>query len=398
MKAGVIFISNGYSEDMMAAAVARSLLQGRDHIEVEGLPLVGPGAPYKEAGISVGGPVGEMPPSAGFSIRDRNIPRVWRDVREGLVGRTMRQAAYLARKGDAGYAAVAVGDAYALWMAMRTCRRPVFVDTPISAYIRPHRRLEIAVMRRAGTIFTRDEPTAAELRRLGLNARFAGSLMLDCLDYSEAGLDLTGETRVGLLPGSRLEAYDNLPVLLRIAAGIAGGLTTESLFLLAVAPTLDAGRLEEIIRLSGWQYEAFHLARGVIGRAQMGGAALLAIRGFFGDILGAADLVIGQAGTASEQAVGLGCPLLAFPGRGPQVRERFLRTQKRLLGKAMELLPADEGAVASRALTLLQNRNLLEEMSRAGRERMGGGGGVEAVAAHIDEALENGRGRDAVRE
>jgi uncharacterized protein (TIGR03492 family) len=94
-------------------------------------------------------------------------------------------------------------------------------------------------------------------------------------------------------------------------------------------------------------------------------------------------MVIGQAGTACEQAVGLGRPLLTFPGVGPQVRERFLLTQKRLLGAAVELLPADKEIITTRALQLLNDRSRLEYMSRVGQERMGGGGGVEAIADYV---------------
>lgn len=380
----VLFVSNGYSEDMMAAAIAVAL-RHRTEAEVEGLPLVGPGLSYAAAGIGVGGPRLPMPPGAGFSLRDRNPSGIWEDIRHGLAGLTLGQVAYIRRMSRVGpgLKTVAVGDAFALWMAGRGCPRPVFVDTPVSAYIRPHRWLEKAVIGRAEVVFTRDEVTARELRDAGLNACFAGSPMLDCLEITGLDFGLSGDTCIALLPGSRLEAYDNLTVLLDIAAEAAdrhdGGLD----FLLAAAPTLEQARLGEIIRNGGWSYRTTGPDRGIIARADRGPARLAVVRGCFGDLLLASTLVVGQAGTACEQAAGLGRPLLTFPGVGPQVRERFLRTQKRLLGDAIELLPADRETVIDRTLQLLKDRPRLESMSRIGRERMGGGGGVEAIAGYL---------------
>ena len=80
---------------------------------------------------------------------------------------------------------------------------------------------------------------------------------------------------------------------------------------------------------------------------------------------------------------------MTFPGKGPQVRERFLKTQKRLLGEAMMLLPADREVVATAALDLLHDRSRMEIMSRAGVERMGGGGGVAAIADHLALSLKD---------
>jgi len=43
----------------------------------------------------------------------------------------------------------------------------------------------------------------------------------------------------------------------------------------------------------------------------------------FADILQQSSLVIGMTGTAVEQAVGLGKPLIAVPGNGPAFTYRF---------------------------------------------------------------------------
>lgn len=380
----ILFVSNGYSEDMMAAAIAAAV-RSKTGIAVEGLPLVGPGLSYAGAGIDIQGPHRQMPLGAGFSLRDRNPTAIWRDIKHGLVELTLRQIAYIRRQARLypGLKTVAAGDAFALWMAGYGCLHPVFVDTPISAYIRPHRWLEKIVLKRAEVVFTRDEITARELQGSDINARFVGSSMLDCLEISGFDFGLSSRDCIALLPGSRVEAYGNLAVLLDIAADMAAHREEGLDFLLAAAPTLTTNRLAEVFYKGGWSYLPMDMERGIIAKAECGRARLAVVRGYFGDLLLASIMVIGQAGTACEQAVGLGRPLLTFPGVGPQVRERFLLTQKRLLGDAVELLPADKEIITTRALQLLNDRSRLEYMSRVGQERMGGGGGVEAIADYV---------------
>jgi len=40
-----------------------------------------------------------------------------------------------------------------------------------------------------------------------------------------------------------------------------------------------------------------------------------------------------MAGTAAEQAIGLGIPVIQIEGKGPQFTKTFAEAQRRLLGK-----------------------------------------------------------------
>jgi uncharacterized protein (TIGR03492 family) len=93
-------------------------------------------------------------------------------------------------------------------------------------------------------------------------------------------------------------------------------------------------------------------------------------------------VVIGMAGGANEQAAGLGKPVVAFPGTGPQFTPRFLEEQKRLLGEALVATPHWQDA--ARALArLLDDREERERRGRAGVERFGGAGAAAAIARRL---------------
>jgi len=103
----------------------------------------------------------------------------------------------------------------------------------------------------------------------------------------------------------------------------------------------------------------------------------------FADIIAASDVVLGLAGTANEQAVGLGKPVVTFVGRGPQFTAKFLNTQKKLLDGAISVVPREPRAVADEVLDLLTNQARRDAMAEIGRERMGPPGGAGRIAGEI---------------
>ena len=93
-----------------------------------------------------------------------------------------------------------------------------------------------------------------------------------------------------------------------------------------------------------------------------------------------------MAGAAHEQAAGLGKPVVAFPGTGPQFTHRFLQEQQRLLGDA--LVSALTWQEAAQAVTaLLRDPRDRERRGRMGRERQGGPGASAAIARALLERL-----------
>ena len=53
----------------------------------------------------------------------------------------------------------------------------------------------------------------------------------------------------------------------------------------------------------------------------------------FDELLFKSKFVISMAGTASEQAIGLGKPVIQIEGNGPQFTKSFAEAQRRLLGR-----------------------------------------------------------------
>src|SRR5207245_5618536 len=91
-----------------------------------------------------------------------------------------------------------------------------------------------------------------------------------------------------------------------------------------------------------------------------------------------ATVVLGMAGGANEQAAGLGKPVVAFPGTGPQFTRRFLEEQQRLLGDAL-VATSDWQDAAATVAHLLGDPGERERRGLVGLRRLGGTG---AAAAH----------------
>ena len=113
----------------------------------------------------------------------------------------------------------------------------------------------------------------------------------------------------------------------------------------------------------------------------------------FGDILQQSSLVIGIAGTAVEQAVGLGKPIIAVPGNGPAFTYPFAEAQKRLLGDSVQVIgtqPANSHIIkeAEEAVDRTwQDDKYLASCIQNGLERMGRSGGSLKIANYVANYL-----------
>lgn len=402
----LLFLSNGHGEDVIATRIAAALREMAPSVGLQAYPLVGYGDAYRAEGFQVVG-VQQAMPTGGFILKGAG--NLWKDLRAGLIGLTRRQIADLRARRDTLAGVVAVGDVYPLWLAGRYLRRPiVFVPTAKSEYIRGHYGFEYVLMRRyARLVYPRDPLTAEAMKRRGVNAEYVGNVMMDALPTRGVDFGLAPGVRVvGLLPGSRQDAYGNALDLLRVVealgaragarngseSGSKGGGDSDDgplggrlAFLLSVAPSLDVNVLIETAASQGWQGEAVSgsLRAGVHAILKKGDFEVALVTGAFGDLLRRSDIVVGLAGTANEQAAGLGKPVVAFPGRGTQFTPKFARDQKRLLGEAVSLVPRDPGVVAAEVLRILSDPERYARMGRAGRERMGEPGGALRMARGI---------------
>ncbi len=381
--ADILLVSNGFGETAIATYVARALRTSDPTARVELFPLVGR-APADAFPFGVG-PQADMP--SGGLIAYWNVRNLARDVAAGLGGLTVRQYAFL-RSQRQRDVIVAVGDIFCLAMCLSAAKRPtIFVATAKSDRVAPHSRLECAIARGAAAAFTRDEPTAASLRAAGVRAQYAGNIMMDGVALTGQNLGRRHDAIVfAVLPGSRADAPASAAAqierLRRIASLLGGrGRTVQAFF--SIAPSVDASALQDAIKAAGFELSEISNGDGVVAQGMQANLEIALVRGAFGDMLAAADIVLGQAGTANEQAAGLGKPVIAAAqaGEAPDRMLWYRMRQKRLLGEALLVLPAAPSDFAAEVVRLIDDPSRMRHMAQVGRERMGDPGGAAAVAA-----------------
>jgi uncharacterized protein (TIGR03492 family) len=381
----ILFVSNGYGEMAIAGYIARAVAAARPDAAVEHLSLVG--EPAQGSWPPVVGPRAAMP--SGGLIAFWNLKNIARDIRAGLGSLSLRQFAFLRRRSDD--AVVAVGDIYCVAACLLFARRPtVFVATAKSEYVAPHSGLECAIAQRARVVFARDAATAQALSRRGIHAVFCGNVMMDGL--ASEGLSLpapANAVRIAVLPGSRSDARENVSAAVRRLKLVAARLVPRGEPVQAYvsqAPTVAAADL-----IAGMQAESLNVERtgatqGVTARASGENLDIALVSGALGDLLRASDIVLGQAGTGNEQAVGLGKPVVSAADvrRGrPESVGWYRMRQQRLLGDALLVLPTEDATFAAGVVALLDDPARRASMAQAGRERMGGTGAAKAIAEAV---------------
>jgi uncharacterized protein (TIGR03492 family) len=393
----ILFISNGYGEDSIAAAILKSLLKRVSSEAVIGFPLVGEGKEYSDLGIKIQTPTQNLP--SGGLIPGGWVRNLWMDVRSGLGNLIFRQISVLKSLKNEINTVVAVGDTYPVLLGgMFTGRPVIFVGTAKSDYFVRYSRVEREVFKRyCRMIFPRDELTAETLRKHGLEARWEGNAMMD-------GIPVTGE-RFGvepgvkiitLLPGSRTFAYGDLPVVLEAITMLENEGNQPFAYLAALADSISLEPLEESAAKAGYSLIRADGAEGVVGKLAKGSTEVILLRGRFGDSISLAYLVIGQAGTGNEQAVGLGKPVIAFDSDGQEKLGWYRARQKGLLGDSLSVVKRDPRSIFDEALEILSNEKKYDYMANVGIRRLGPPGGAKKMADYIYDFVSAGRQEPAL--
>ncbi|MCU0641806.1 MAG: lipid-A-disaccharide synthase-related protein [Candidatus Margulisbacteria bacterium] len=362
-KKTVLLVSNGHAEDLAAAAIGTGL---RSEYEVKALPLVGLGKAYDRAGIPQLG-LKQLLPSGGFA--KEGLRYLWRDIFAGLLLLTARQISRLRRAAKNADLVVAVGDAYLVALCGLFARRPLlFVDGPKSVKIAGYYPLELWLMRRyCRQIVVQDQETADYLRQQGLPAHYLGSWVMDYLPVTGAQFALPADaTVIGLLPGTREEAYANLGLCLSLLARLY---ELDQKVTGLLASTLDRSKFN----YPGWELQGDRL----VNRS---GAAALIAEGKFADVCLRSKLIIGLAGIANEQAVAFGTPVVSFPGSGAQTTLRRWQEIQKITGRSMEILTGDEEEKVRQIDELLHNESRLAAMAALGKASKPQWGGVPRIA------------------
>jgi uncharacterized protein (TIGR03492 family) len=381
--ASILFISNGYGEDTIATSIIESLMEKGCSHRIFALPLVGEGKAYQRLGLEVLGPCRLMPSGGMIPGNPNNLIN---DLVNGLFRLTLEQIGAIRKARGEVAMTVAVGDIYPVILGALFSPRPlVMVGTAKSNYFYHYNWIERFIMGAAcAAVFTRDGHTAESLKKHRVAAFYAGNAMMDSLAFSGEEFALpSGTTCIGVLPGSRHDAYGDLPVILDALEMLWSSLDKKASFIMSIADTLDRGLVEKSVKSRGWSWQRDG-DRDVLARNDI---RIVLVRGKFGDILRCSRIIIGQAGTGNEQAVGLGKPVVTFDSGGKEKMGWYRLRQKGLLGDAISVVKRDGRSIAEEALSILKDENRYEAMAREGRERMGSPGAAGKMASLMQDLL-----------
>ena len=385
----ILLLSNGHGEDLSGALLGQALIDCGH--TVTALPLAGLGQPYQQAGIPLLGRSHEFSTGGlGYtSLRGRLT-----EVFQGQILYLLRRLVRLLQSRQRFDLILVVGDVIpviAAWLSGRpvatylvaysshyegTLRLP----WPCAALLRSHRFLKV---------FSRDQLSADDLsHQLKRPVNFLGNPFMDPVLTPTPPLPAVAQ-RVGLLPGSRRPELDaNLGLMLQLVTRLP--LRNDLSLDLALVASLRNEDLAVLANRAGWTLQA-----GVLSRE--GALAVHVHRGGFQAVLQSSDLVIGMAGTAVEQAVGLCRPALQLPGGGPQFTSAFAEAQRRLLGPTVFCAPGEAGSMenleasAALCLDLLHRSRWDEELKRCCRKeaqrRLGDRGGGLRMAKAVSSLL-----------
>ncbi len=376
----VLFVTNGHGEAAIAERVAVELERIAGDARLDHLALVGdvPSEHLRDVG-----PRGSMP--SGGLIAMFNLRNIARDLHAGLLVLTLAQRRFLRGLRDEYDLVVAVGDVYALAMALLVGEPTVFVGSAKSVAVAPYGRFEKRFLRRARACFVRDDATARSLRSDVPTVEVANAIvdLFATPDDPAAQRAVEGfAPALALFPGSRENAYDDAAFLLDVTRRL-GTFYPALGAALSVARGLDADRFAADAAKRGWQVRATR-DESIPFVLSVGGRELArAWRGELGPLLSRIELVLGQAGTANEAAAAAGVPIVAFDRERDSKASWYRRRQRGLLGDALAVFSSRADEPVKGVGSILEDPARRARMSAAGRAHMGAAGGARRIAERI---------------
>jgi uncharacterized protein (TIGR03492 family) len=399
----VLLVSNGHGEDLSGALLGKALR--RCGVAVEAMPLVGHGEAYRRENLQVRGPTRDFSTGGlGYtSLRGRLT-----ELRQGQLPYLLQRLWAVWRHGRHCDWVLVVGDVLPVLAGWLTGKPMAVYLVAYSSHYEGQLRLPWPcgwLLKRPSVrlLWSRDSLTATDLtRQLRRSVEFVGNPFLDAEGPSAAAppLDHAGSV-LGLLPGSRLpEALSNLLLMLAVLSLLPPESTRHLRLLTALVPSLTPEAIATAASPQGWQLE--HQPSQIGGSAVLrrGGLRLELVTHHFWWVLQNSDLLLAMAGTAAEQAVAMGKPVLQIVGPGPQFTEGFADAQRRLLGPAVSCAPGpmgelstlrDTARMVSEQLARLadpeEGPRWRKQLTTLALERLGTPGGtarmVEAIMANV---------------
>jgi uncharacterized protein (TIGR03492 family) len=365
----LLVVSNGMGEDSIAAEIIRRLPPS---IAAHAYPLLGDGRAF--AGVcDIVGPR-SYPPSEGHRTRFS----LFRDALAGLGIRKART--FMHHEAKAYDDILVVGDMVGVllcWLSGRRAR--IYLDVYKSGHDNAYSRGELFVLRRtARLVLSRDVMLADRLKTARVNARFAGNAMMDTLATGpyDAAQRRHSAKAIAVLPGSRTARIDNFKVQLEALRRVPG---IEGMDVFAVLAR--GGDAEDLRAATGLRLSRSTGIDGDLGTLSDGRVTIQLSTGSLGAVIAATDVVLGQAGTANLQALGMGRPVVSF--LAPETTARRARRNADFAGESRVVVDRDPAALASALSKLLYDDEDRARRGAIGRERMGPPGAIAAIIAEL---------------
>lgn len=355
-----MILSNSYGEDRSGALIAKELQMLDKKIKIRAFPLISLGEEYKKRNIKVTGGH-PPPPSGGFLLKS---PRKFLDDITKVFFVPFSYMDRLRVFKDKTDILIVVGDCALLLLGRISLRRKAyFLEQCKSNYIHPHLSFERFFMREiAEKVFTHDQITSDDLKDKGIDAKFLGNPMMDGLAEERKYSPPEDKMLIGLLPGSRKEAYNNMSKIAEIIKEL-NRMSEKVHFAVALSGTVDKRKIVETISDLQDNIDVCYDS--------------------FVDIVKNSRIVISLGGTASEQSLYLGAPVVSFRGSGAQNSRRRLSGQKKLLGESFILLDYQPKRIAGKILELISNPERLNQLKKQAKKRAGLSGGAKKIADYI---------------
>ncbi|KGF99577.1 hypothetical protein EU97_1352 [Prochlorococcus marinus str. MIT 9311] len=327
-------MSNGHGEDLSGSLIAKQIVKSGH--SVEALPIVGKGTHYEKEKIKIYGITQEFSTGGiGYNSFKGRLIEIFRGEVVYLLKR-LYLTYKLRKKYDYFFV---VGDIVPVFFAW-ICKKDFF--TYLVAYSSHYEgKLKLPwpskfflVSQKAKKIYTRDSLTANDLTlQLKKKVSFLGNPFMDKFFPRNKELKKS-EFSIGLFPGSRFpEILDNFVLILEVLEALSDLRYFQKIeFNFAIVNALSPSKIKEIFQNRKWLYLE-KIKEKYLLKFQYKTIEVNIYWNNFDKILLKSRCCISMAGTAAEQAIGLGKPVIQIEGKGPQFTKSFAEAQRRLLGK-----------------------------------------------------------------
>ena len=395
----ILILSNGHGEDLSGSLLARSL-EIRGHV-VDALPIVGRGKDYIKEEIKIINKTKEFKTGGlGYNTLKGRLD----DLFNGQIIYLIRNLllTYSVRKNYDFF--IVVGDIIPISFAWVVKKRFFVYLVAYSSHYEGKLNLPwpckfFLKSKNVIRIYARDLLTSIDLTgQLKRKVKFLGNPFMDTLSISKENSKII--FKILLLPGSRIpELINNFYLMLDLLENISYIKYFKDIeFNFGLINDLKRDKVLEILRIRNWQYnKQSSLPNRMTLRYKFINVKF--IWNSFAEILNSSDLVISMSGTAAEQAVGLGKPIIQLEGEGPQFTKAFAEAQRRLLGKyifcatkynnkTQQINQTIKLIIKIIYLIKLDNR-FLKSCNQNGTNRIGGIGATKNIVFDIENFKDN---------